>query len=492
MYYADVGGALYFASELAPLMTCAALPRRIDTRAVQTYLQTKTIPAPRTIYQDVHKLLPGHRLEAQHGRLTVSQYWDVRFEPDGSRSAEQWADEIRALIDDSVRRQLMSDVPLGAFLSGGVDSTTVVTSMVRQSNAAVKTFSIGLKDHAYDESRFYKLVAQRLGVEHHEFVFEPDLLEIIPKLMRHFGEPCAIGSALPLYYLSRLARQHVTVALSGDGGDEIFAGYNVYNYVNWVRLADRLAGWLLASDWGTALTRRWELPTTTRLGNALRRLRKVQRLIRLPASHRMALIGNLDDFGTPLLADSPDGLAPPEYVAAFERAQRTGDWLAPFLYADQKVLLPDEMFVKLDRMTMANSMEGRVPLCDYRIVELAARIPSRLKLPRGRVKGLLKRAVHNRLPREVLKRRKVGFRIPLNDWFRGPLRGMALDLLTDASFRQAGLFNHPAVAALVESHLAGRGHHGNEILALLMFEVWRRDLHARALPGPNPLVSRCA
>jgi asparagine synthase (glutamine-hydrolysing) len=479
VYYADLDGVFLFASEFAPLIASGQIPRQIDARALQTYFQIRTIPAPRSIYKDVHKLPSGHRLEIRNGAVVLSCYWDIHFEPDERRSEGSFAEEVRALVDDSVKRQLMSEVPLGAFLSGGVDSSAVVTSMVRYSTTPVKTFSIGLKDHAYDESRFYKLVAQRLGVEHHEFIFEPDLVNIIPKLVYHFGEPCAIGSALPLYYLARLAREHVTVALSGDGGDEIFAGYNTYNYVNWLRLIDAVAGRLVGSDWFGAALHRCELPTTSRLGNALRRLRKIQRLVRLPASRRMCLIGNLGDFGESLLVDEVDGEAPPEYVAAFERGQRPGDWLAPYLYADQKVLLPEEMFVKLDRMTMANGMEGRVPLCDYRIVELAARIPARLKLKRGRVKSIFKQAMQPRLPAEVLRRPKVGFRVPLDEWFRGPLRQMVTDLLTDSGFRQSGLFNHPAVAALVRQHMASLDNHGNEILALLMFELWRRNLHAR-------------
>jgi asparagine synthase (glutamine-hydrolysing) len=487
VYYADLDGVFVFASEFAPLIASGQVPRRIDTRALQTYFQSRTIPAPRSIYKDVHKLPPGHRLEIRDGAVVLSCYWDIHFEPDERRSADSFAEEIRALIDDSVKRQLMSEVPLGAFLSGGVDSSAVVTSMVRYSTTPVKTFSIGLKGHAYDESRFYRLVSQRLGVEHHEFIFEPDLVNIIPKLVYHFGEPCAIGSALPLYYLARLAREHVTVALSGDGADEIFAGYNTYNYVNWVRIVDAVAGRLVGSDWFDAVLRRVELPTTSRLGNTLRRLRKIRRLVRLPASRRMCLIGNLDDFGENLLVDEVAGEAPPEYVAAFERGQRPGDWLAPYLYADQKVLLPEEMFVKLDRMTMANGMEGRVPLCDYRIVELAARIPSRLKLKRGAVKAIMKQAMRTRLPAEVLKRRKVGFRVPLNEWFRGPLRQMVTDLLTDSAFRQNGLLNHTAVAALVHRHMAGLDNHGHEILALLQFELWRRNLHeARPnLPGES-------
>ncbi len=480
VYYADVGGRLWFASEMSGLMAAEAIPRRIDRGVIGKYLLHKWIPSPHTIYQDVHKLPPAHRLEVRDGRVMLSCYWDVRFEPDESRSEDDFADELRALVDDSVKRQLMSDVPLGAFLSGGVDSSTVVTSMVRYASGPVKTFSIGFKETAYDESRFYTLVSRKLGIEHHEFIFEPDLVSIIPTIVRHFGEPCAIGSALPLYYLAQLARQHVTVALSGDGGDEVFAGYNTYNYVRWLDILDSTAGWLLKAGWLGSLLERAQLRTTSRMGNLLRRLRKTRRLLQLPPSHRMPRIGNVPAGDDGLVLDDLPDTAVAEYVAAFRRAEPAAEWLAPYLYADIKVLLPEEMFTKLDRMTMAHSMEGRVPLVDYRLVELAARIPSRMKLKHGRVKAIMKKAMQARLPREVLTRPKVGFRMPLNEWFRGPLRQMALDLLTDTSFRQSGLFDPPAVAALVNQHMAALDNHGTEILGLLMFEVWRRDLHAPA------------
>ncbi len=480
LFYADVGGLLCFASEMSALLTCDRIPRRLDHAALETYLLGRWIPCPRSIYADVRKLPPGHRLIVQNGVARVSRYWDVHFEPDESRREDDVADELRALVDDAVRRQLMSEVPLGAFLSGGVDSSTVVASMVRASQTTVKTFSIGFKETRYDESPYFRLVAQQFGTEHHEFVFEPDLLTIIPTLVYHFGEPCAISSAMPIYYLCQMARQHVTVALSGDGGDELFAGYNTYNTMNRLRLVDRSAGWLIGSRWLATMLSRLQLPTTSRVGNLVRRLRKVQRLLRLPPSQWMSSIGNVFDFGQSLLATPSTQPPTPEYDAAFERGRRGHDWLAPYLYADIKVLLPEEMLTKLDRMSMAHSLEGRVPLIDHRLVELAARIPSRMKLKHGTVKAIFKRAMRARLPQTVLTRPKVGFTVPLNEWFRGPLRPMAYDLLTDASFRQSGLFNIDHVQQLVDRHMAGLDNHGEDIFKLLVFETWRRNLHERS------------
>ncbi len=486
LFYAVVCGRLYFASEMTPLLLAKDIPRCLDQSAIQTYLDTRSIPAPRTVYKDVRKLLPGHRLEVKNGRVDVTPYWDVRFEPDESRNEDDWADELRALIDESVKGQLMSDVPLGAFLSGGVDSSTIVTSMVRQHQGVVKTFSIGFEESAYDESRYYKLLAQELGIRHYEFIFRPNLVDIVSKVAHHFGEPCAIGSALPLYFLSKLAREHVTVVLSGDGADEVFAGYNVYNFLNWIRILDKWGGRLVASKWIGALLRQMAMRTTSRFGNAMRRARKVHQLLNLPAFLRRPLmhVAELRGLEQPLLLHPQAASAVPEYAQAFQRVEHNHDWLRSYLYADIKTLLPDEMFTKLDRMTMANSMEARVPLVDYRLVELAGRMPSRMKLKRGEVKAVLKRAQRDRLPQAILARKKVGFEVPLNQWFRGPLRSMACDLLGDTRFQDSGLFSPAAVSTLLERHMNEVDNHGTELLSLVAFETWRRDIHERAVWPP--------
>jgi asparagine synthase (glutamine-hydrolysing) len=480
LHYAVADGRLYFASEMSALMTAPAIPRELDFGAIQNYMRARSIGAPRTIYRNVHKLLPGHWLQVRHGQVSVGQYWDVPLEPDEARSEEDFAEELRMLIDDAVGRQLMSDVPLGAFLSGGVDSSTVVASMVPQHQGPVKTFSIGFEEAGYDESPYYKPLVRQWDVEHHEFVLRPNLLEIIPKLVEHFGEPCAVGSAIPLYYLAKMAREHVTVTLSGDGGDEVFGGYNVYNYHRWISLLEQWGGRLLAARWIGTLLNNLHWRVTTKWGKALIRAQKIHRLLNLPRSIRMRYMGYEPESDKPLLCQMPDAIDVPDYQNAYERANHRNDWLAPLLYADMKTLLPDEMFLKLDRMTMANSMEGRVPLVDYRLVELAGRIPSRLKIKHGEVKAILKKSQRSRLPGRILRRPKVGFRLPIAQWFRGPLRPMVHDLLTDASFRHAGIYSPSAVERLLQRHMCERENLGNEILCLVMFETWRRNLHERA------------
>jgi asparagine synthase (glutamine-hydrolysing) len=476
VYYADINGTFIFASEITPLMTNRSIPRRLDHSAINTYFYTKCIPAPRTIYKDIKKLLPGHYLEIKNGHVAISQYWDINYESDESLSEDDYAGQLRELLDDSVKGQLMSDVPLGAFLSGGVDSSSVVASMVRGSGD-VKTFSIGFREETYNESRFYKKVSRELDVDHREFIFEPNLVDVIPKLVYHFGEPCAIGSAIPLYYLAKLAREYITVTLTGDGADEIFAGYNDYYYANLIRIIKKTVGWLVGREQFGHLLNGVRAKTTSKFGKFLYRLKKIHRLVNQDPSLWIVMMVDLHGLGQSLLVNTLEEEVP-EYVSFFKHAQKvTDDWLWPYLYTDIKNLLPDHMFTKLDRMTMANSLEGRVPFADYRLVELSARIPSRMKLKRSNVKAIVKKAMQERIPREVIKRFKVGFRVPFNEWFRGPLRTMAYDLLCDKSFRESGIFNVGAVEALINRHMEELGNHGNEIFSLLVFEIWRRNLH---------------
>ncbi len=490
LYYADHNGQLAFASTLPALLEGCDAPREIDPRALLSYLTFRCIQAPLSVYRHMRKLPPGHVLTARGHDVRIRQYWRLKLEPDESRPLESFTEELDALLHDAIRRQMVADVPLGAFLSGGLDSSTIVRAMTEFSSGPVKAFSIGFREHRYDESRYYKLLARELGIEHHQLVFEPHLLDDVEHIVQMFGEPCAITSGFPLYYLSKLARQHVTVALSGDGPDEIFAGYELrYRYLQSARraqhslprpilsLANRLA----------QLTR--TVKTTGQLGNRLRRIRKFCELVRLapeqwlpyltvnhtPLTEPAALLG---------LALAPDDTLP--YVTAFRQQPGGADWLLPFLYADITVVLPDEMFTKLDCMTMAHSLEGRVPLCDHRIAELAGRIPSHMKFDGYTGKLVFRRAVESRLPRAIATRPKWGFNVPVDMWFRTDLRALATDVLTSTSFRQSGLFNPDIVRMILEEHCAERQNYGSLIWALMVFEIWRRSFgSARSQSAPE-------
>lgn len=478
LYFSDYDGQLAFASTLPALLAGSIAPRQVDPLALLSYLTFRSVQAPLSIYGHMQKLLPGQVLTVRSGRVRMRRYWDLRFEPDYLRTQESFAEELDALVRDAVRRQMVADVPLGAFLSGGVDSSTVVRAMTDYSSGPVKTFSIGFRETKYDESPYYQLLARELGVEHHELIFEPHLLEDVEHIVEMFGEPCAIGSAFPLYYLAQLARQHVTVALSGDGPDEIFAGYDLrYRYFRTTRRAQQLLPrWLLLALRGV-LQKTEAVRTTNRLGNTFRRMRAFCDLALLPPQqwqpfqtiNHTPLTDPAAVMALPLAAE--DTLP---YLAAFESQPAGDDWLRPFLYADIGVVLPDEMFTKLDCMTMANSLEGRVPLCDHRIVELAGRIPNHMKYNGHRGKAVFRRAVEKHLPSAIMKRPKWGFNAPLDTWFRGELAPLARDVLTSAAFRQSGLFNQRVVDAILREHLASRQNYGSIIWGLVAFDIWYR------------------
>ncbi len=489
LYYCDYDGQLAFASTLPALLEGTDAPREFEPLALLSYLTFYVVQAPLTIYRAARKLPPGHVLTVRGGQVRLRPYWDLRMEPDDSRALDSFAEELEALVLDAVRRQMVADVPLGAFLSGGVDSSLVVRAMTECSAGPVKTFSIGYREPAYDESHFYRLLAHELNVEHHELVFQPRLLEDVTHIVSMFGEPCAIGSAFPLYYLAKLARERVTVALSGDGPDEIFAGYDLrYRYLQRMHRARRVLPRLALVGAGAVLSTTRVLRTTGRVGNLLRQLRKFCETAALPPEHwqpHLTMNRTLRTSPAALMAESVDPGRVLPYVRAFVGQAGRGDWRRPFLYADTRVVLPDEMFTKLDCMTMANGLEGRVPLCDYRIAELAARMPNEYKFD-GRVgKVVLRRIAARRLPAQILQRSKVGFRVPLNEWFRNELYPLACDLLLDSSFRSSGLFNARSVAELLRAHRSGHEKFGNVIWCLVAFELWRRAAR-RSKPHADP------
>ena len=326
LYYCDYDGQFAFASTLPALLEGTAAPREVEPLALLSYLTFYVVQAPLTIYRAARKLPPGHVLTVRGGEVRLRAYWDLRMEPEDERSLDSFAEELEALVLDAVRRQMVADVPLGAFLSGGIDSSLVVRAMTECSAGPVKTFSIGYREPAYDESRFYRLLARELNVEHHELVFEPRLLEDVTHIVEMFGEPCAIGSAFPLYYLAKLARQHVTVALSGDGPDEIFAGYDLrYRYLQRMHRARRVLPRLALVGAGAALSTTHMLRTTGRIGNLLRQLRKFCETAALPPEQwqpHLAMNRTLRTSPAALMAEpvDPGRLLP--YVRAFIAAGR--------------------------------------------------------------------------------------------------------------------------------------------------------------------------
>lgn len=472
LYYYDDGQRLIFASELKEILADPTVPRQIDDAALNAYLRLGYVPPPQTILRNLRKLPPGHRLIFANGKACVEPYWDwlPAFQPNHQRSEAEWGELLRAQLTIAVRDRLMSDVPLGAFLSGGVDSSAVVAAMARSSDKPVKTFSIGFQNEKYNELPYARQVAQQYATDHHEFLVEPEnLRDILPLLVWQLDEPFADSSAVPTYYVSKLARSQVTVVLSGDGGDEAFAGYDRYVRAmqeQWMdrlplplrRSLGRVAGTLLRSGQkGANLVQRLLLSPDERYRAAMQRLSPAQMTTLLQPAAQQRITG--------------DGLT---YLA--EQMQRAShlDYLSRMQFLDGVSYLPEDILVKVDRMSMLNSLETRAPLLDYRLLELAATIPPHLRLHKGEGKYIFKQALRDWLPPAILTRAKMGFGIPLREWFSDDLFGFAGELLLEPRTIQRGYLERAAVQQLLKRHQAGAYTLEVAIWALLVFELWCR------------------
>jgi len=470
LFYAWEGERLLFGSELKALLAVPGFRRDVDWQAVHEYLIYGYVPAPRTIVRAARKLPPASTLclSLDGGEPRLDRYWALDFAPDESVTEAQWRDQLLATLDESVRLHMISDVPVGAFLSGGIDSSTVVALMARASTASVRTFSIGFEEADYDELRHARQVAARYGTEHYEMVVKPDALEALPQLAFAFDEPFADSSALPTYYVSKITREHVTVALSGDGGDENFAGYR--RYARAVALgerldtgAGRLARGVLAGVAGL-------LPTGLRGRGYLELLGAApdERYFHLVALQPPALAARL------LAPEAAMAGAHDRPWAFMREAVGYGnavDHVTRLQRLDVRTYLPEDILTKVDRASMLPSLETRVPLLDHVVMELAARMPSRLKLHNGAGKHILKSAVGDLLPQSILARPKMGFGVPLDRWFRADLASYVRDLLLSRAARQRGVIRPAAVERLLEQHQGGRNA-GATLWALLMLEQW--------------------
>jgi asparagine synthase (glutamine-hydrolysing) len=486
VYYVDqTNGGLAFASEMESLLAHPDVPRDIDPRAIDDYLTYLYVPAPATAYRHIRKLPAGHRLVWQDGNVRVQPYWQVRFGQKLALSEQEAVEQFGALLRDAVRRRLMADVPLGAFLSGGMDSSTVVAEMAELSTTPVKTFSIGFGERDFDELRFARQVAERFGTDHHELVVEPRALEVLPTLVRHYGEPYGDSSAIPSYYVSKLTREHVTVALNGDGGDELLAGYERH----WAaRVAARYDTIPRFVRHGLIRPLIPLVPEPRQRRAFLRRAKRFMAAAHLPVFDRyLQWVGAF----TPAQKLS---LYTPEFEEALG-GNDSGRWLrealAPepqldpvdtVIRADTLLYLPYDLLAKVDIASMANSLEARSPLLDHRLVEFCAALPSSFKL-RGRTsKWLLRQLMKDRLPPEILTRSKMGFGIPVGEWLRTDLRPLLEDTLLSQRAQQRGYFRPSAVRAMVDEHLTRRADRTSHIWGLLMLELWLRE-YADAQPA---------
>lgn len=478
LYYVESGGRLVFASELKAILQLPEIARRLNWRAVTHLFTWLTTPAAESILEGIRKLEPGHVLTVSQGHAPrLERYWDVRFEPDYSHDERYFAEHLRELLEEVVRLHLISDVPLGAFLSGGIDSSSIVAMMARADTRRVKTFSIGFADQDYSELAYARLVAHKFGTEHHELVLEPDVLADLDDLAWFLDEPFGDSSAIPTYMVSKLASGHVTVVLSGDGGDELFAGYDRYT----VEERERRVRFIPVS------ARRALRALTSLLPSGMKG-RNFLRHILLPDSERYLDAGTLFGHANQRSLFRPEIL---ELVADYDSraaaarrlANEAGHWLSALQSLDLHSYLPLDILTKVDRMSMAHSIEARPPFLDHKLIEFAATIPAELQLRNGTTKRILKRALRGILPDPVIDRRKRGFAIPLGRWFRGHLHEFVRDLLLSETSTRRGIFNREYIEGLIRGRAEGRGTDLDlELWTLISFELWCRTF----LDGSRP------
>ena len=485
LFYTWADGKFLFASELQAILQDPAVSREIDLEAIDQYLTYTYIPAPRTAFKNIKKLLPAHYFvlelnsgDNQNPKFRTERYWELKYTPKLQLNMEDACEQLMELLTEAVKLRLISDVPLGAFLSGGIDSSAVVGVMSQLSDIPVKTFSIGFEEESYNELGYACTIAERFGTDHHEFIVKQEALEILPTLVRHYGEPYADSSAIPTFYVAQMTRQHVTVALNGDGGDECFAGYERY-------LANKMATYyqklpyLIRERLINLIAA--QLPNPLDFRNRLRRIKRFLSAAALPVDERYLYWTSnfLDEHKVTLYSD--------EFRHEISESD-SGQWLKKLftetegldildasLYVDVFSYLPYDLLVKVDITSMANSLEARSPFLDHHLMEFAARLPANFKLRGRTLKYILKKMLDGFVPHENLHRRKMGFAVPVGQWFRGELREFLMETILSPRALQRGYFKPGALKDFVMAHVNGKLDYSFQIWALLMLELWHQE-----------------
>jgi len=471
LFYAEQGGRVWFGSELQALVIDPDISRDIDYDALDEYLSFMAIPAPLTIYKQIRKLPPGHVFIRDIQGTTIESYWSLHFEPKLAISEHDALDETRRLLVNAVKKRMISDVPLGAFLSGGVDSSAIVAIMAKHSDKPVNTFSIGFEETRFNELPHARKVANAYGCSHHEFIVKPDAIEVLPILVRNFGEPYADSSAIASYYLAKMTRQVVTVALNGDGGDELFAGYGHH------------AGATRSERWSKLplVVRQGVLFGTEKLSNRFDGIHGLNRisnyLSKLNSSRDTLYRGWLTIYSAILKSElytSKIALSGRDRIADIFSKSSELAGLDASLAADIAWYLPIDLLPKVDITTMANSLEARSPFLDKELAEFAARLPVSLKQRGRRSKYLLKKALYGIVPNENMHRPKQGFNVPIGRWFRCELHDFLGDHLLDGRLASRGLFRQDVVQRLFDDHQRCKADYSHQLWILLMLELWFR------------------
>lgn len=473
-YYSD-NEKFVFGSEIKAILAAGEIDKTLSPEGLDSYLAFGCVSSDLSIYKHIRKLRPAHYLLLSFNEKTTLEtrrYWEINFEPDFSRTEDQWVEELQACFSETVKLHMISDVPLGAFLSGGIDSSSVVAMMARNSSLPVKTFSIGFKEAKFCELEFAREMANKYNCEHHEQIIEPESITLLPMLVRAYDEPFADSSAIPTYYVSKLAREFVTVALSGDGGDELFAGYDIYKYFSRIHrfFLNFNSPVLNKVFWGTI---RKITPASWKGSGALNYLRLNKNFITahltfIPIQERKKLIGHqypIIDYKA----------ASEEYKEDILRKSHSKDFITNLQYLDFQTYMVNDILTKVDRASMLNSLEVRVPFLDHKFAELSFRIPSRLKLKGTDQKYILKKAMANELPGRILRNPKKGFAVPLTCWFKTDLSEYVNDTLLSPNTRLSAYLDQNCVRKIVEHSRKSNRDVSNRIWLLLFLEEWLKQ-----------------
>ncbi len=474
LYSHQTNGNLIFGSEFQAMLEHPDISREVDPQAIDAYLSYLCVPAPLTAYKQIRKLEPGHWLKWKDGAIETRRYWQPDFSKKIKITEEEAIVETTRILRESTKLRMISEVPLGAFLSGGVDSSTVVALMAQESSQPVKTFSIGFEEQDFSELKYARIVAKHVGAEYNEFIVRPNALEVLPTLVEHYGEPYADSSAIPTYYVAKETRRHVTVALNGDGGDESFAGYERYAAMGLAETYRKIPGFLRY-----ALEAPVSMLSTSELKRS--RSRDAKRFLaaaRLPRNERYFRWMSTFD------RDAKRGLYTDDFAERLGKADAgvfLDDWFAKAngssildanLLVDQMTYLPNDLLVKVDIATMANSLEGRSPFLDHKVIEFAASLPSSLKMGRFETKSLLKKVAARLVPKQAVYRKKMGFGVPVGNWFRGEMKGFVRNVLLSEKALNRGVVRPEIQQKYVNEHINADRDHAFQIWTLLMLELW--------------------
>lgn len=476
LYSHQPNGDLIFGSEFQALLPHPDISREVDFEAIDSYLSYLCIPAPQTAFKQIRKLEPGHWLRWREGRIETKRYWVPDFSKKIKITEQEAIEETTRVLREAVKMRLISEVPLGAFLSGGVDSSTVVALMAQESSKPVKTFSIGFEEQDFSELKYAKRVAEAIGAEYHEFIVKPDALEVLPTLIEHYGEPYADSSAIPTYYVSKETRKFVTVALNGDGGDESFAGYERHAAMqiaeNYHRFPKFLRNALIEMPINL-------IPTSEIRKSRFRDAKRFLKAASLPKAERYFRWMSTFDretkrkIYTSEFAENVAGHNPSVFLDKwFRETNGTAGILDTTLLTDQMTYLPNDLLVKVDIASMANSLEARSPFLDHKVIEFAASLPENLKMRRFQTKSLLKKVAAQLVPKEVIYRRKMGFGVPIGNWFRSDMKDFVRQILLSEKSLKRGVVKPEMIESYVNEHLSLTRDHTFQIWVLLMLELW--------------------